>query len=80
MIPDVLNGLKTIFSQLWTALQLLIVPGTESLSFGTVLVAPFGIAVFSLALKKILDLSAHDGVSDVARNSYRRYTKEDKHD
>jgi len=80
MISEVLDGLQTIFSQLWTALQILIVPGTESLSFGTVLVAPFGIAVFSLALKKILDMSAHDGVSDVARNSYRRYTKEDIHD
>lgn len=74
MIPEVLDALKTFFSNIWTVLQLINVPGTN-ISAGTVLVAPFGFAVFVTALKKILNLSAHDGVSDVANNTYKRYQK-----
>lgn len=58
MIDSVFNGLQSIFKSLWDGLGTLIVPGTESLTFRTVLVAPFGAVVFLTVLHKVLDISA----------------------
>lgn len=75
MIPDVLNGLSSIFKALWDGLGQLIVPGTTGLTFRTVLVAPFGAIVFITALLKVLDISAAapSNVRDtfMARNNKR---------
>lgn len=58
MTSDVLNALSSIFKALWDGLGTLIVPGTENLTFRTVLVAPFGAIVFITVLMKVLDISA----------------------
>lgn len=58
MTSDVFNALHTIFKAIWDGLGTIIVPGTEGLTFRTVLVAPFGAVVFITVLMKVLDISA----------------------
>lgn len=76
MVDQVIDALRSILGSLWEGLGSLNVPGTF-MSWRTVLVAPFGFAVFVFALNKILNMSAHQGISGVARNAYRKYQKED---
>lgn len=76
MSTTIVDTFRDFFQALWDGLGTLIVPGTESLSWRTVLVAPFGFAVFSFALNKVLNMSAHQGVSDIARNTYKKYEKD----
>ena len=58
MTSEVLDTLHDIFKALWDGLGTLVVPGTEGLTFRTVLVAPFGAVVFITVLMKVLDISA----------------------
>lgn len=77
MIDGLVDSLRSIFESIWVGLGSLIVPGTNDLTWRTVLVAPFGFAVFVMALNKILNMSAHQGISGFARNTYKKYQKGD---
>lgn len=75
MTSDTIDALKDIFTSFWVALSDTIVPGTENLSWLTVLIAPFGFAVFVFALNKVLNMSATQGIGSIARNEYKKYQK-----
>lgn len=77
MTSDVFNALSSVFKAIWDGLGSMIVPGTESLSFRTVLVAPFGAIVFITVLMKVLDISAaspaHVRDAFMSRNNKKEY-------
>lgn len=55
MNPESVDSLKSFFSDLWSLLGSISVPGTF-LTLQHLLVAPLGAIVFVTALKKILDI------------------------
>lgn len=77
MITEVINALSAIFKALWDGLGSLVVPGTEALTFRTLLVAPFGAVVFITVLMKVLDISAaapsHVRDTMIQRNNKKEY-------
>ena len=75
MTIDTIDALKDVFTHFWVDLSSTTVPGTENLSWLTVIIAPFGFAVFVFALNKVLNMSATQGIGSIARNEYKKYQK-----